>query len=80
MRIRPSRHGPLGLTHTPGVGDCYMSVGGLPEPRSDHAERVASAALGMLPTLSTLVSRLDLPLSVRIGLHSGDVVAGVIVR
>jgi NAD(P)-dependent dehydrogenase (short-subunit alcohol dehydrogenase family)/class 3 adenylate cyclase len=62
------------------IGDCYMAVGGLPEPRSDHAERVASAALDMLPALSTLGSRLDLPLSVRIGLHSGDVVAGVIGR
>ena len=62
------------------IGDCYMAVGGIPEPRSDHAERVASAALDMLPALSNLGARLDLPLSVRIGLHSGDVVAGVIGR
>jgi class 3 adenylate cyclase len=62
------------------IGDCYMAVGGIPEPRSDHAERVASAALDMLPALSNLGSRMDLPLSVRIGLHSGDVVAGVIGR
>lgn len=60
------------------IGDCYMAVGGIPEPRADHAERVAGAALDMLPALSALGSRLDKPLSVRIGLHSGDVVAGVI--
>ena len=62
------------------IGDCYMAVGGIPEPRPDHAERVASAALDMLPALSNLGTRLELPLSVRIGLHSGDVVAGVIGR
>jgi NAD(P)-dependent dehydrogenase (short-subunit alcohol dehydrogenase family)/class 3 adenylate cyclase len=62
------------------IGDCYMAVGGLPEPKSDHAERVAGAALDMLPALANLGSRLDLPLSARIGLHSGDVVAGVIGR
>jgi class 3 adenylate cyclase/NAD(P)-dependent dehydrogenase (short-subunit alcohol dehydrogenase family) len=62
------------------IGDCYMAVGGIPQPREDHAERVASAALDMLPALSNLGARLELPLSVRIGLHSGDVVAGVIGR
>jgi class 3 adenylate cyclase/NAD(P)-dependent dehydrogenase (short-subunit alcohol dehydrogenase family) len=62
------------------IGDCYMAVGGIPEPRPDHAERVAGAALDMIPALSSLGSRMDLPLSVRIGLHSGDVVAGVIGR
>lgn len=62
------------------IGDCYMAVGGIPEPVPDHAERVASAALDMMPALAALGSRLDVPLSVRIGLHSGDVVAGVIGR
>ena len=36
--------------------------------------------LGCLTALSSLGARLDLPLSVRIGLHSGNVVAGVIGR
>jgi len=62
------------------IGDCYMAVSGIPEPRPDHAERVAGAALDMVPALSALGSRLELPLSVRIGLHSGEVVAGVIGR
>jgi class 3 adenylate cyclase len=62
------------------IGDCYMAVGGIPEPRPDHAERVAGAALDMLPALENLGNRMDLSLSVRIGLHSGDVVAGVIGR
>lgn len=62
------------------IGDCYMAVGGIPRPRSDHAERTAGAALDMLRALSALGDRRGLPLSVRIGLHSGDVVAGVIGR
>jgi len=62
------------------IGDCYMAVGGLPHPQSDHAERVANAALEMLPALARVSKWLDLPLSVRIGLHTGDAVAGVIGR
>jgi class 3 adenylate cyclase/NAD(P)-dependent dehydrogenase (short-subunit alcohol dehydrogenase family) len=62
------------------IGDCYMAVGGLPEPQPDHVERVASAALEMLPALSRVGKWLDLPLSVRIGLQTGDAVAGVIGR
>ena len=60
------------------VGDCYMAVGGLPEPRSDHVERVAEAALQMVPALSKISNELDIQLSARIGLDSGAVVAGVI--
>jgi class 3 adenylate cyclase/NAD(P)-dependent dehydrogenase (short-subunit alcohol dehydrogenase family) len=62
------------------IGDCYMAVSGLPQPQADHAERMASAALEMLPALSRVGKWLDLPLSVRIGLHTGDAVAGVIGR
>jgi len=62
------------------IGDCYMAVGGLPEPQPDHAERVANAALEMLPALVRVGKWLDLPLKVRIGLHTGDAVAGVIGR
>ena len=62
------------------IGDCYMAVGGLPEPQANHAERVANAALEMLPALTRVGKWLDMPLSVRIGLHSGDAVAGVIGR
>ncbi len=62
------------------IGDCYMAVGGLPEPQADHADRVANAALEMLPALNRVGKWLDMSLSVRIGLHSGDAVAGVIGR
>jgi adenylate cyclase len=60
------------------VGDAYMLAGGLPEPRADHAHAVAEMALAMIDAVKR-VNR-DLPTSVqmRIGIHSGDVVAGVI--
>lgn len=62
------------------IGDSYMAVGGVPLPQSDHADRVASVALEMMPAIEQLGRTLDLPLSARIGLHTGEVVAGVIGR
>lgn len=60
------------------IGDSYMAVGGVPLPQENHAERVANVALEMLPTIEQLGRTLDLPMSARIGVHSGDVIAGVI--
>lgn len=62
------------------IGDCYMVVGGLPGAMTDHTERVARAALEMLPALASIGRDLDLPLYVRMGLNRGPVVAGVIGR
>jgi len=60
------------------IGDAYMIVGGLPEAREDHGEAVAYMALEMLATVELLCKTLDAPLSLRIGIHTGSVVAGVI--
>jgi adenylate cyclase len=62
------------------VGDCYLAVGGLPEPRMDHAEAVADMALEMLTAVNDLNRDRGIALRVRIGLSSGPVVAGVIGR
>ena len=70
--------GSLGLEKIKTIGDCYMVAGGLPEPRRDHAEAIADMALAMLAIVAELAARTGEPLSVRIGLHSGPVVAGVI--
>ena len=59
-------------------GDAYMVVGGLPTPRADHAEAVAEMALDMLSALRGSVRATGSLLTLRIGLHSGPVVAGVI--
>jgi len=62
------------------IGDAYMAVAGLPEPRADHAEAVADMALDLRDAFSRLMEDLGLDLKVRIGIHSGPVVAGVIGR
>jgi len=62
------------------IGDAYMAVAGLPLPRADHADAVAGMALGMQSAFRDLMDNRGLSLEVRIGIHSGAVVAGVIGR
>jgi adenylate cyclase len=68
----------FGLEKIKTIGDAYMAAGGLPVPRSDHAETVADLALCMRDE----VARVDVGgrkgLAVRIGIDTGPVVAGVI--
>ena len=70
-----TRHG---LEKIKTIGDGYMVAAGIPTPRADHAEAVARLALAMRQALA------DLPvasgLSLRVGIDSGPVVAGVIGR
>ncbi|EDV28471.1 uncharacterized protein TRIADDRAFT_19120, partial [Trichoplax adhaerens] len=61
------------------IGDAYMVVGGLPEPCANHAEKVARMALSMVDCAVQVSSPSDnKPLRIRIGIHSGPVVAGVV--
>ena len=62
------------------IGDAYMAVAGLPVPRPDHADAVAAMALGMQAAFRDVMASRSLGLEVRIGMHSGPVVAGVIGR
>jgi class 3 adenylate cyclase len=68
----------LGIEKIKTIGDSYMVVGGLPEPRADHAHAVANMALAMIEVVERMNRELATPLQMRIGIHSGDVVAGVI--
>ena len=70
--------GRYGLEKIKTIGDCYLLVGGLPDPRATHASDVAGMALEMLAGLAELNRQRGLQLHMRIGLHSGPVVAGVI--
>ena len=69
-----------GLEKIKTIGDAYMVVGGLPEPRPDHAEAVADMALEMRDGLARMTGPDGSPLRVRIGINTGPVVAGVIGR
>jgi class 3 adenylate cyclase len=67
------------------VGDCYVAVSGLPEPRRDHAIIMARCAREFLITMKSLTKRLEVSLgpdtgelSLRIGMHSGPVTGGVL--
>jgi class 3 adenylate cyclase len=60
------------------IGDAYMVVGGLPQPRLDHAQAIANMALDMQKITAILGKELGFDLQIRIGIHSGPVVAGVI--
>lgn len=60
------------------IGDAYMVACGLFGNRDDHAHAVADMALAMAETLETLNDTLPAPLEIRMGINSGDVVAGVI--
>ena len=69
-----------GLEKIKTVGDAYMAVGGLPEPRPDHAEAVAEMALAVREEVPRHLDPGGRPLQVRIGIDTGPVVAGVIGR
>jgi class 3 adenylate cyclase len=60
------------------IGDCYMTVGGLPTHRDDHARVVASASLEMVNALEQINKVNGTELQMRVGIHTGPVVAGVI--
>ncbi len=60
------------------IGDAYMVAGGLPTPREDHAEAIADMALEMLEQVQTFTRDDGQPFKIRIGIHTGPVVAGVI--
>jgi len=57
-----------------------MIVGGLPEPRPDHTEAVVAFALEMLDVLERHRSWNGERICVRVGIHTGPTVAGVIGR
>jgi class 3 adenylate cyclase len=60
------------------IGDGYMVAGGLPETRTDHAVAVAEMALAMLDGVEEARHAVGQPLKLRVGLHTGELVAGVI--
>ena len=68
----------LGLEKVKTIGDAYMVAAGVPTARGDHAEAVAEMALAMLTEIERVAIESNQPLSVRIGMHTGSVVAGII--
>ena len=67
-----------GLEKIKTIGDAYMAVAGIPLAVPDHVARVANMALAMLDAVAEYSRDSDAALAIRIGMHSGPVVAGVI--
>ncbi len=67
-----------GLEKIKTIGDAYMVAGGLPEQKDGHALAVAEMALDMLAVTAALSREFGEEIAVRIGIHSGPAVAGVI--
>ncbi|XP_065483815.1 adenylate cyclase type 8 [Caloenas nicobarica] len=60
------------------LGDCYYCVSGLPEPREDHAHCCVEMGLSMIKTIRYVRSRTKHDIDMRIGIHSGSVLCGVL--
>eukprot|EP00980_Cylindrotheca_fusiformis_P030806 scaffold25451_cov127-Cylindrotheca_fusiformis.AAC.1 len=67
------------------VGDCYVAVAGLPEPDKDHALAVCRFARDCVKATNDTTLKLEVALGpdtseleLRVGIHSGQVTAGVL--
>jgi len=60
------------------IGDAYMAVSGVPLPRADHVRVIAEMALEMRSALAEIRDPDDQPFDIRIGIHCGPLVAGVV--
>lgn len=67
-----------GLEKIKTIGDAYMVVGGIPVVRPDHAEAIAEMALDMQKAIDEFNRTVGESISIRIGISTGPVVAGVI--
>ena len=60
------------------IGDAYMVAFGLPDARADHTEAAAMQARAMLDEIGRFRTGDGVQINLRIGIHTGAAVAGVI--
>lgn len=60
------------------IGDAYMVASGIPVPHPDHAALMADMALEVQTEMAALRVSKGVDVHVRIGIHSGPVIAGII--
>ena len=60
------------------IGDAYMVVAGLPEARADHAQILVDMSAKFIEIASEYNDHEGKPIQIRIGIHSGPAVSGVI--
>ena len=67
-----------GLEKIKTIGDAYMVVAGIPQPVADHAVAIMHMAIDMQSAIAAYSKRTGMDLKLRVGIHTGSVVAGVI--
>jgi len=68
----------LGIEKVKTIGDCYMAVaGGIMSPRRGSADAIRFA-MRYLHKVEEVSRRLDIPLALRAGIHTGPAVGGII--
>ncbi|XP_037709263.1 adenylyl cyclase X E-like isoform X2 [Drosophila subpulchrella] len=60
------------------LGDCYYCVAGLTTPDPDHAKCAVSLGISMIANIQEVRAERKLDIDMRIGVHSGSLIAGVI--
>ncbi|XP_044196978.1 adenylate cyclase type 2-like [Thunnus albacares] len=60
------------------LGDCYYCVSGLPDPIPTHAGNCVQMGLDMCTAISKLREATGVEISMRVGVHTGNVLCGVI--
>ncbi|CAJ1085887.1 adenylate cyclase type 2-like [Xyrichtys novacula] len=60
------------------LGDCYYCVSGLPDPIPTHAKNCVQMGLDMCRAISKLRDATGVEVSMRVGVHTGNVLCGVI--
>ena len=68
----------VGVEKIETIGDAYMAASGLPRENPDHALRCVEAAFRMVEFLEQRNENSEISWNMRVGIHSGPVVAGVV--
>eukprot|EP00049_Salpingoeca_infusionum_P000048 m.36766 g.36766 ORF g.36766 m.36766 type:complete len:1076 (+) comp10036_c0_seq1:827-4054(+) len=69
----------FGLYKVETVGDSYMVASGLPSPNPKQATNMAKFSVKMMQLANTVLSPVDgSPLTLRVGMHTGPIMAGVV--
>lgn len=60
------------------LGDCYCCVSGVPKETPSHARNCVELGLRMIKIIGRVREKVNLPIDMRIGIHSGSILSGVI--